>query len=278
MKKYLSFVKFEHTLFSLPIVAAGALMAEGGLPDIRTTILIITAATGARTAALAINRIADSRIDSANPRTKNRELPSGIISFFEAYTVVATGLAVYFVSAYLLCPLAFYLSPVPIAVFAAYPFMKRRTALCHFGVGLALACAPAGGWIAVRCGFDDIFIPLTLCAFTFFWVAGFDIIYSTLDEKFDEKTGLHSLPVLFGSKKALRFSAVLHALAVFPLIALQVAVFGGNIFSLIALALVCAVLAFEQIKAAQTNLAFFKLNIAAGALVLVFTVCGIYLA
>ncbi len=277
MKKYLSFVKFEHTLFSLPIVAAGAVAAAGAVPDTRTALLVIAAVTGARTAALSMNRIIDGGIDSANPRTKDREIPSGAVSRFEAYAVAASGLAVYFVSAFLLCDTAFYLSPVPVAVFAAYPFMKRRTALCHFGVGFALALAPAGGWIAVRCGFDDVFIPLTLCAFTFLWVAGFDIIYSTLDEKFDRENGLHSLPVLLGSKKALSVSALLHALSVAPLIALQFYEFGGNIFSLAALGAVGAVLTLEQIKAAQTDLAFFKLNIAAGALVSVFILCGIYL-
>lgn len=277
MKKYLSFVKFEHTLFSLPIVIAGAVAAAKGIPDFRTAVLIISAATGARTAALAMNRIADRRIDSANPRTKNRELPSGALSLFEGYAVAAAGLAVYFVSALLLCRFAFYLSPVPVAAFALYPFMKRKTALCHFGVGFALALAPAGGWIAVRCGLDDLFIPLMLCAFTFFWVSGFDIVYSTLDEKFDRENGLHSLPVLLGSKKALWVSALLHALCVIPPAALQLREFNGNIFSLSALGALCAVLAFEQIKASRTDLAFFKLNIAAGALVLVFAVCGIYL-
>lgn len=276
MKKYLSFVKFEHTLFSLPIVIAGMLAAADGIPDGGTLALVIAAAAGARTAALSINRMADSDIDSANPRTKNREIPSGAISLFEARAVAAAGLAVYFVSACLLCRLAFLLSPVPAAVFAAYPFMKRRTALCHFGVGLALALAPAGGWIAVRCELDGLFIPLMLSAFTFFWVSGFDIIYSTLDEKFDRENGLHSLPVLLGSRKAVRLSAFLHAAAALPLAALQAAVFRGNAFSLSALALVCAFLAFGQVRAPQTDAMFLGLNAAVGGLVSVFILCGIY--
>ncbi len=277
MKKYFSFVKFEHTFFSLPIVIAGAIIASSGIPEIRTLLLIFCAAAGARTAAMAMNRIIDARIDARNPRTKNREIPAGTLSRTEAYFVTAAGLAVYFLSAYLICPFAFYLSPLPVAVFALYPYMKRTTPLCHFGVGSALALAPIGGWIAVRCSADDFFAPLMLGLFTLFWVAGFDIIYSTADEEFDRKNGLHSIAVSLGTKKAVTVSTLLHALSIIPLAALQIREFGGNIFSISVLLLICAVFAFERIKFSEINFAFFKLNVLAGTLVLVFILCGIYL-
>lgn len=277
MKKYLSFVKFEHTLFSLPLVAAGAVMAAGGAPDGRISALIIVAAAGARTAAMAINRIVDATVDAANPRTKDREIPAGRISGREAFTVAGAGLAAYFGAAYLICPLVFMLSPLPVAVFAAYPYMKRFTPLCHLGVGLALALAPAGGWLAVRCAADEIFAPLMLGLFTFLWVAGFDIIYSAADEDFDRANGLHSAAVSLGARRARRVSAALHAGAAVPLAALQIREFGGNLFSLAALAAVCAVLFARSRKADDTGLAFFKPNAVCGALVLVFILCGIYL-
>jgi len=278
MRKYFSFVKFEHTLFSLPIVVAGAMIAASGLPDTRIMLLILCAAAGARTAAMAMNRIIDARFDAENPRTKNREIPTGAVTRSEAYFVTAAGLAVYFSSAYFICPLAFYLSPLPAAVFAAYPYMKRATPLCHFGVGLALALAPIGGWVAVRCSAEDFFAPLMLGLFTFFWVAGFDIIYSIADEEFDRKNDLRSIAVSLGKEKAVSVSTLLHIFSIIPLAALQIREFGGNIFSIWVLLLICAVFALERIKLSETDLAFFKMNVLAGVLVLVFIACGIYLA
>src|SRR5690606_38775959 len=152
-----NFVKFEHTLFSLPMILAGAFLAWGGLPDLKLLVLIILAGTGARTAALAINRILDRRIDALNPRTKERELPSGKLSLGKAYVVTTAGLVLYFAAAYKICDLVLYLSPVPLVVFIIYPLMKRFTWLCHFGVGLGLALAPLGGWIAVTCSFHSIY-------------------------------------------------------------------------------------------------------------------------
>lgn len=278
MKKYLLFVKFEHTLFSLPVVAAGAVMGAYGIPDAYTALLILTAAVGARTAAMAINRIIDAPADAKNPRTKNRELPAGEISRIGAYAVLFVGLAVYFASAYAICPLVFYLSPIPVAVFAVYPYLKRITPLCHLGVGLALALAPVGGWLAVRCSLEDMFAPLMLGIFTLLWVAGFDIIYSTQDEDFDKANELHSAAVSLGSDGALKMSAALHAGSVAPLAILQIREFGGNVFSLAVLVAVCALLIAENRKTSNIDLAFFRLNTVAGALVLVFVLCGIYFA
>ena len=180
---YANFIKFEHTLFSLPLILSGSFLAAGGLPETRVLILILVAATGARTAALAINRIIDRNIDRLNPRTAERELPAGKISLVNAVIITAVGLCAYFFSAYKICELVLYLSPVPLIVFIVYPLMKRFTWLCHFGVGLGLALAPLGGWIAVTCSLEGLFPAIILSAFTICWVSGFDIIYATLDEE-----------------------------------------------------------------------------------------------
>ena len=167
LKSYANFIKFEHTLFSLPLIFAGTFLAAKGVPDWRLLVLIVLAGTGARTSALAINRILDRKIDALNPRTEDRELPSGKISLSKAYLITLVGLIVYFVSAYLICDLVLYLSPIPLVVFIVYPLMKRFTPLCHFGVGLALALAPLGGWIAVTCSFNGILPAVILSLFTF---------------------------------------------------------------------------------------------------------------
>src|SRR5919109_1682195 len=178
LKTYGSFVKVEHTLFSFPLILSGAFLAARGVPQLRTLVLILIAAFGARTAALGLNRIIDREIDRRNPRTKERELPSGKISLLEASVVVGGGILIYLIAAYLICDFVLYLSPIPLVVFTFYPYMKRFTSLCHFGVGLGLSLSPIGGWFAVRCSANEIIPPLLLSLFTFFWVSGFDVIYA----------------------------------------------------------------------------------------------------
>ena len=167
LKNYANFIKFEHTVFSLPLIFSGTFLAAKGLPDWKLLLLIVLAGTGARTSALAINRILDRRIDALNPRTEDRELPSGKISLTKAYLLTVLGLILYFVSAYLICDLVLYLSPIPLAVFVLYPLLKRFTPLCHFGVGLGLALAPLGGWVAVTCSLEGILPAVVLSLFTF---------------------------------------------------------------------------------------------------------------
>ena len=147
MKRFFSFVKIEHTLFSLPLIYSGVLLASrDSIPPFRILILVLTAATGARTVAFAINRIIDRHIDGRNPRTAMRDLPSGKMTLWEASWVMVTGLALYFGSAYLISDFCFFMSPIPLAVFVVYPTMKRYTPLAHFGVGMGLAMGPLGGW------------------------------------------------------------------------------------------------------------------------------------
>ncbi|MBM2847034.1 MAG: 4-hydroxybenzoate polyprenyltransferase, partial [Bacteroidetes bacterium] len=160
MKRFFSFVKIEHTLFSLPLIYSGVLLAsKNSLPRLRVLILVLTAATGARTVAFALNRIIDRRIDGLNPRTAMRDLPSGRMSLWEASWVMISGLALYFGSAYFISDFCFSLSPIPLAVFIIYPTMKRYTPLAHFGVGMGLAMGPLGGWFVVSPSFENLLAP-----------------------------------------------------------------------------------------------------------------------
>jgi len=174
-RTYARFVKIEHALFSLPLILAGALLASpGGFPW-ATLGWIALAGTGARTAALALNRLLDRAIDARNPRTKVRELPSGAMSVAEGWTVALAGAAAYAFAAARLNPLCLALSPVPLAVFALYPLLKRVTPLCHFGVGVALALSPLGGYLAVRPDLTAAFSALTWWALARWpspWVVG----------------------------------------------------------------------------------------------------------
>ncbi len=276
LKNYANFIKFEHTLFSLPLIFAGTFLAAKGLPDWKLLILIVLAATGARTSALAINRILDRRIDALNPRTEDRELPSGKISLTKAYIITVLALILYFISAYLICDLVLYLSPIPLIIFIIYPLMKRFTPFCHFGVGLGLALAPLGGWVAVTCSFEGVLPAVVLSLFTLCWVAGFDIIYATLDEEFDKKAGIYSMVSVYGRGTALMVSSALHQSAFFFVAFLYFFMF-KSIVAGVFLVLIGALLFLEHRKAENVDLAFFKINILVGFAIFLFVLSGIYL-
>ncbi|MEM4645067.1 MAG: UbiA-like polyprenyltransferase [Archaeoglobaceae archaeon] len=216
IKTYLEFIKIEHTLFALPFAYAGALIA--GEIDSRIALLILFAFTGLRTFAMAFNRIIDREIDALNPRTAKRHLPSGLMSLKEAYTIAFIGLSVYIFSAFLINWTAFIFSPIPAVVAYVYPYLKRFTCLSHYFLGLNLALAPLGGWIAVKDSLDFDLNILLFSASVVFWVAGFDIIYALQDAEFDRKYGLHSLGAHFGENFAKWISRINH-LIFFSLIA-----------------------------------------------------------
>lgn len=276
MKKFFSFVKIEHTLFSLPLIYSGVMLAsQNSAPPLGVLILVLTAATGARTVAFALNRIIDRNIDGLNPRTATRDLPSGRMTIWEASWVTVSGLALYFGSAYFISDFCFYMSPIPLAVFIIYPTMKRYTPMAHFGVGMGLAMGPLGGWFAMSPSFENLLAPALLSLFTLFWVAGFDIIYSTLDEEFDKKASLYSFPARFGRERALRYSGYFHTIAFVVLIVL----FFYSVFSLLALPLLLLtgyLLYLEQKKAEDVELAFFKINAIAGFAVFAMVLIGVY--
>jgi 4-hydroxybenzoate polyprenyltransferase len=276
LKIYGSFVKVEHTLFSLPLILSGAFLAAKGVPEIRALILILLAAFGARTVALGLNRIIDSEIDRRNPRTKERELPSGKITLREASAIVGAGVLIYLISAYFICSLVFYLSPIPLLVFTLYPYMKRFTSFCHFGVGLGLSLAPLGGWVAIRCSLSEVFPAFLLSLFTFFWVSGFDVIYATLDEEFDMRSGIFSLTSRYGRKNALFISALLHLFAFLALVGLYFYEFKTT-YATLFLLISGFLLFLEHRKSSEVDFAFFKVNAVLGFVVFFFVLSGIYL-
>src|SRR3972149_254455 len=259
MLKYARLVKIEHTLFSLPLVYAGAFLAKGFSISLKENLFIFLAAAGARSTAFALNRIIDARIDALNPRTAMRELPAGRIKAHEAWGFAFVSALVYIISAAVLGRWCFILSPIPLAIFVVYPYMKRFTPLAHFGLGAASACAPLGGWMAVTGSFSGCGPSILLGLFSFFLVSGFDIIYAVGDEDFDRKQNLHSLVVSLGKSKALLVSSLLHLLGFGSLGALMLWQF-PNIWSAALLAAVGLLLIWQQRVVENVELAFFKIN------------------
>ena len=259
MKKIFSFVKIEHSLFTLPLIYGGVVLGSNEIPSTAILGLVFLAAIGARTAAFALNRIIDRKIDFRNPRTSMRELPSGRMSLIEAFSVLLVGCSFYFGSAIFISTFCFILSPIPLIVFVIYPYMKRFTILSHFGIGLGMAMAPLGGWFAVSPTFDNMLPAILLCVFTIMWGAGFDIIYATLDEEFDKKENLYSFVSKFGKSKALRYSAIFHLIGFITLIFLFIMSI-QTLFALPFLLLTGILLWIEHVKAVNVDLAFFKIN------------------
>jgi 4-hydroxybenzoate polyprenyltransferase len=209
--RYLSLVKFAHTVFALPFAAIGFGYAiHFGYQGftIPLSIKVLLCMVFARSAAMAFNRWADRKIDAANPRTVIREIPSGIIKPGSALGFTIANCLAFITTTWFINSLCFALSFVALGVILGYSFTKRFTALCHFVLGLGLSLAPIGAWIAVT-GKFDIF-PLLMSAAVFCWVSGFDIIYALQDRSFDAQQGLHSIPVAVGPEKALFISRNLH--------------------------------------------------------------------
>lgn len=204
-------IRFSHTVFALPFALVAALAAAGGVPPWPVVGWIVTAMVGARTAAMAFNRIADARIDAANPRTAGRPIPSGRVTVATAWWVVAAGAATLVVAAWRLNALCLALSPLALAWVLGYSYAKRFTALSHLWLGIGLGIAPLGAWIAVR-GAGGV-APVVLATAVAAWVAGFDTLYSLQDEAFDRASGLHSLPARLGARGALTAARTMHAIA-----------------------------------------------------------------
>ncbi|MFZ1976539.1 MAG: UbiA-like polyprenyltransferase [Bacteroidota bacterium] len=275
IKSITDFVKIEHTLFSLPLIFAGVFLASPKPPPLKLIVLILIAAFGARTTALSLNRIIDRHIDKRNPRTTDRELPSGRMPLGGAFVILIGSLSIYELSAKLISDFCFGLSPVPLAIFLLYPYMKRFTPFAHFGVGLGLSMAPLGGWFAVKNSAQGMIPGLLLSLFMIFWATGFDVIYSTLDEAFDRGEKLHSFTSRFGRKRALRVSGFLHVLS----FAVLVILFTLEIRALAALPLLLVsgyLLYLEHRKAEDVELAFFKINAVIGFAVLAMVLVGVY--
>lgn len=204
-------VVFEHTLFALPFAWLGMILGCDGAPSVRLFLLVTAAMAGARTAAMAWNRVADRDLDARNPRTAGRPIPTGRVSVPAALALYAAGALALALAAFALNPAAFALSPLALALVTFYSHTKRFTALSHLVLGLCLAAAPAGGHIAAAGTLPPGI--LVLCAGVMLWVAGFDILYALSDLEFDRHAGLHSLPARLGEPRALALAGILHAAA-----------------------------------------------------------------
>jgi len=263
--KYLSLVKFSHSVFALPFALQGAWLAGRGTPPVATLFWIGVSAVSARTAAMAFNRLVDRDVDAQNPRTRMRELPSGVLTPRAVGTLVVLAAALFVASAFRLNTLAGWLSLPVLAVLLGYSLLKRVSFLAHAGLGLALALAPLGAWIAVRGELGAGLAPVSfLAAAVWTWVVGFDLIYSCQDVEFDRDARLHSFPARFGVASTLRASALLHTATV---AALGLVIWSADLGPPYAVAVACAalLLAWEHAivrpeDLSRVNVAFFTIN------------------
>ena len=271
-------IKIQHTVFALPFAVMSAFLAAGGMPEVEQLIWIVVCMVGARSAAMAFNRIVDARFDAKNLRTRERALPSGQVSIRSYWAFLIASSILFVFSAWMLNPLAFYLSSVALVIVFFYSLTKRFTAFSHFWLGLAISIAPVGAWVAIR---EEIsFISLLLGAAVVFWLIGFDILYSCMDVEADRVNRLHSIPQRFGVEMALKVAWVSHAvMVVFLLILLESMVLLGPVY-LAGVVLVAGLLIYEHslVKKddlSNVNMAFFNVNgiISIGLMVFVIVDC-----
>lgn len=268
-------IKFSHSIFALPFALAGATLAAMS-HDVTwiQVVWIIAAMASARSAAMGFNRLVDRDVDALNPRTKNRELPQGLIKPGTVSLFIVFWSAVFIFSAYQLNTLCFLLSPVALLVVLSYSYLKRFTWAAHFVLGLSLGIAPVGAWIAITGTFDPAPLWLTLAVLT--WVAGFDIIYACQDYAFDTEHGLFSIPQRLGIHGALMTARLLHVVTVGALLAVKF-VFGLHTVYLVGVIAVAVILVYEHslVRAddlSKVNIAFFTTN---GIISIVYFVCTI---
>ena len=258
----LEMIKFSHTLFALPFALLSAVLAAEGLPSPATLAKILLAMVGARSAAMAHNRLVDRQIDAANPRTASRALPSGALSVWFARVFLAGSAALFLLAAASLNRLTLVLAPFALALVLFYSYTKRFTWLSHGVLGLCLALAPAGAWIAVRGSLD--WLPVLLGLAVLCWTAGFDMLYSLQDEEHDRRVGLRSIPARFGTRRTLLYSALAHALMAALLLAAWRLSGGGWLFAAgiaaTAVALVYQHAILRPSDLSRLNTAFFTAN------------------
>src|SRR5580704_760179 len=211
-KLFARLIKVEHTIFALPFAYVGAFLAVGGVPSGHDLLWITVAMAGARSLAMALNRLIDAGIDAANPRTAGRELPSGALTLGAVVAFSLASLAVFLVAVWQLDPVVRYLWPIPVAAFVIYPYLKRVTWLCHLWLGAVDGLAPIGAWVAIRGNLP--WQAWALGGAVAAWVAGFDLFYALFDVEVDREQGLHSWAVRFGEKGSFAGARALHLLTV----------------------------------------------------------------
>jgi 4-hydroxybenzoate polyprenyltransferase len=280
LSKWASFVKFSHTVFALPFALASMMLAardQHGWPGWRVFLLVLAAMISGRTCAMAFNRIVDRRFDALNPRTAGRHLPAGAISMTSAVSLCLLSGAALVAASWMLNPLCFALSPVALFFICFYSLTKRFTDFTHVWLGIALAIAPVGAWLAVKGGVEFLpmidgklklshsaFVPLVLALSVLLWLFGFDIIYATQDYEFDRAQGLRSLVVRWGPKNALGVAFIAHLL-LWILLAIFGALAAFRLAYWLGLMVIGALLLAEHLLARRrdtrsVNVAFFKLN------------------
>jgi len=258
----LEMIKWEHSIFALPFALTGAVLAANGWPSLRVLGWIIVCMVAARSAAMAFNRLADARLDAANPRTATRALPAGVLSekFVGGFVIVS--IAVFVLGAAMLNRLTLELAPVALAVVLLYSYMKRVTRWSHIVLGLALGIAPAAAWIAVRGSLDVRIVVLT--GAVLLWVGGFDVLYACQDFEHDRKVGLNSVPQAFGIGPAFWIARAMH-IGMLLLLCWLIALFGLGKLAVLGVALVAILLLYEHSIVSprdmrRMNAAFFTLN------------------
>ncbi len=255
-------IKWEHSVFAMPFALCGAMLAARGVPTPHQLLWIIVAMVAARSAAMSFNRLADASIDAANPRTRTRALPAGVLTqgFVRNFVILACG--VFVLAAWQLNRLAFLLSPLALTILLLYSYTKRWTRWSHLVLGFALGIAPAAAWISVRGSLDPRILLLT--AAVTFWVGGFDVLYACQDLQFDQQAGLHSIPRYCGIGNALWIARAFH-LFMLLLLASLVWVFGLGNFAVLGVIAVFLLLAYEHSLVSEDDLsrlnaAFFTMN------------------
>lgn len=240
----LGLVRFQHTVFALPFALAGALMAKMAWPGTGRLFWILVAMVGARSLAMALNRLIDAEIDGRNPRTAGREIPSGRLSPVQVTAFCAVSLAALLLAVSQLPSLTWFLWPIPVAMFVIYPYTKRFTWGCHLFLGLTIGLAPVGAWIAVtnELAWGAVLLGLGVTL----WIAGFDVIYALLDVDFDRANGIRSVPARFGAVPAMRIARVAHVLAAICLAAAGFAAGAGPVYQVGVLAC-AAILVYEHL-------------------------------
>jgi 4-hydroxybenzoate polyprenyltransferase len=259
---FVSLVKFEHTVFALPFAYVGAFLAVDGVPSAADLIWVTVAMVGARSLAMALNRLIDAEIDARNPRTAGRELPRGALGRTEVLAFCLASLAVFLVAVYQLEPIVRWLWPIPVAAFVVYPFLKRATWLSHFWLGAADGLAPLGAWAAVT---NELpWEAWALGGAVALWIAGFDILYSLFDLEIDREQGLHSLPARFGVRAAFAATRLCHVATVALLVIAGLGLPVGALYWL-GVTAVAVLLAYEHSLVSpndlrRLDLAFFTMN------------------
>jgi 4-hydroxybenzoate polyprenyltransferase len=260
--RYARLVKIEHTVFALPFAYVGALLAVGDVPSGHDLLWITVAMVGARSLAMALNRLIDAGIDARNPRTAGREIPSGQLSTAQVVLFCAASLALFLVSVWQLAPKTHYLWPVPVAMFVVYPYLKRFTWGCHLWLGAADGLAPVGAWVAItnHLPWQSWVLGLAVT----FWVGGFDFFYALFDVDVDRREGLHSIATRFGTRGAFLGARLAHAATVACLVVAGLGLDVGVLYWL-GVAVVAALLVYEHSLVRPDDLrrldaAFFTMN------------------